>query len=334
MRRVIRTFTVMLVITLGGCSVPASQETTSSEPADSPTTSSLALQPSDTEATTTSSTGAGSSTTNEIGSRRRLTAYPVGEDGAPLGYYEYLPPGYGDGQPRPLLLALHGFGGNGDGTRVQLENIFETGIPLLIRSDEWPAERPFVVLMPQHLFSPGPDDEDWCAGVETYVGSCASFAQSEHGHPGNGLSPCTTPNEVDEFLSYALDNYDIDVDHVYLTGLSCGGYAVYEYLAQYGAATVAAAVPIAGDARPSWETAGCGLGAVPLWAFEGDADDVTQPEGTIEPISALAECTDPPPAEVKLTVYPGVDHDSWDATYDLSAGNDIYTWLLQHNRAG
>ena len=49
-------------------------------------------------------------------------------------------------------------------------------------------------------------------------------------------------------------------------------------------------------------------------------------------MTALKDCTDPTPLDVELTVYPGIDHDSWSATYDLSAGNDIYTWLLQHAR--
>jgi len=34
------------------------------------------------------------------------------------------------------------------------------------------------------------------------------------------------------------------------------------------------------------------------------------------------------PVEAKLTIYPGVGHNAWDRTYDLSAGNDIYTWML------
>jgi len=33
-----------------------------------------------------------------------------------------------------------------------------------------------------------------------------------------------------------------------------------------------------------------------------------------------------------LTVYPGVGHDSWTRTYDLSAGHDIYTWLLSFSQ--
>jgi hypothetical protein len=32
-------------------------------------------------------------------------------------------------------------------------------------------------------------------------------------------------------------------------------------------------------------------------------------------------------------VYPGVDHDSWTRTYDLTAGNDIYEWMLGHTRS-
>jgi hypothetical protein len=35
-----------------------------------------------------------------------------------------------------------------------------------------------------------------------------------------------------------------------------------------------------------------------------------------------------PRRDAELTVYPGVDHDSWTRTYDLSAGHDIYDWLL------
>lgn len=40
-------------------------------------------------------------------SSERLTPRAVGFDGAPLGYLEYLPPGFGDGEPRPLLVYLH-----------------------------------------------------------------------------------------------------------------------------------------------------------------------------------------------------------------------------------
>jgi len=46
-------------------------------------------------------------------------------------------------------------------------------------------------------------------------------------------------------------------------------------------------------------------------------------------VTELHACTNPPPKEVKLTVYPDADHDAWTRTYDLSAGHDVYAWLLE-----
>ena len=77
----------------------------------------------------------------------------------------------------------------------------------------------------------------------------------------------------------------------------------------------------------------CKLGEVAIWAFHGDADDVVAPAGSIETITNLAECPQPR-RDAELTVYPGVDHDSWTATYDLSAGHDIYDWLLGYTVTG
>jgi poly(3-hydroxybutyrate) depolymerase len=137
---------------------------------------------------------------------------------------------------------------------------------------------------------------------------------------------------VHAFVAFAVASYDVEPGRVYLSGLSCGAYAAYEYAAQYGASEVAAMAVMAGDARWAWETSGCELGALPIWAFEGDADDIVDPRAAIDPIRALIDCASPPRQEVQLTIYPGVDHDSWTRTYDLSAGNDVYAWLLGFTR--
>jgi hypothetical protein len=51
-------------------------------------------------------------------SSRRMTLEPAGTvDGAPLGYLEYLPPGYGEGDPAPLLVFLHGGSEAGTGAK-------------------------------------------------------------------------------------------------------------------------------------------------------------------------------------------------------------------------
>jgi predicted esterase len=230
----------------------------------------------------------------------RYTVHPEGTTASPLGYVEYLPPDYADAGASPLLVFLHGFGENGDGSAEQLDLLTATAIPSFIAFDGWPAERPFVVLAPQHEF------------------------------PDESAPPCFTPDEIRSFLTYAVATYDIDPSRVYLTGLSCGAIGAWDYLAAHGSSQVAAVVPIAGDGRPAWETVACRLGDVPLWAFHGDADDVVDPAGSIETMARLQACTSPPAQDARLTVYPGVGHDSWTATYALGADDDIYAWMLSH----
>ena len=114
-----------------------------------------------------------------------------------------------------------------------------------------------------------------------------------------------------------------------MTGLSCGAYGIWEYLATYPAeGKVSAAVPIAGDGRPGSSSDYCALGSTSLWAFHGAQDDVVDPLGSIEPMTALAACPGVPADEAKLTVYPERDHNSWDPAYAGADGDDIYSWML------
>ena len=114
-----------------------------------------------------------------------------------------------------------------------------------------------------------------------------------------------------------------------MTGLSCGAFGIWEYLAKYhDDLAVAAAVPIAGDGRPGSAPIYCALGSTPLWAFHGELDDVVNPLGSIEPMSALAGCPGVPADEAMLTVYPDLRHESWDQAYGGANGDDIYAWML------
>jgi len=227
----------------------------------------------------------------------RHTARELGSTSAAQGYWEYLPPGYGDGQTRPLLVFFHGLGENGNGT-TDLPDVTKNGPPKIIKQDNWPSDRPFIVLSPQH--------------------------------PGGG---CHSPGEIKAFLNHAMITYDVDVTRIYLTGLSCGGIGIWNYLGNETDSVVAAAVPICGDGKGAWNKAGCDLGNVALWAFHGDADNTVDVSGTDVPIdNLLSQCT--PAKEVKKTIYPGVGHNSWSQTYNLAAGHDIYAWLLEHENTG
>jgi len=230
--------------------------------------------------------------------KARHTPRPIGMPYANNGFWEYLPPGYGDGTKRPLLVFWHGVGEDGSGSAADLAKVLVHGPPMLINLNQWPSDRPFVVLSPQH----GPTD-------------------------------CPTATEIRDFITFGLASYDVDPARVYLTGLSCGALGSSSYLGQFQGQQVVAAVLIAGDASIAYNMAGCALlQDVALWSFHGDAD-VTVPIGpdTTGMMNFMACAM--PHKDAKYTVYPGVDHvGSWTRTYDLTAGNDIYTWMLAQHR--
>ena len=55
-------------------------------------------------------------------------------------------------------------------------------------------------------------------------------------HDNGNVQPafCTTPNEVHDFIDYAVTHYNVDPSRVYITGLSCGAFGIWEYLGIYG----------------------------------------------------------------------------------------------------
>ncbi|MBK8168883.1 MAG: hypothetical protein IPK60_00900 [Sandaracinaceae bacterium] len=230
-------------------------------------------------------------------SSTRHVKRPLGSTAATAGYWEYLPPAYGevDGVRFPLMVFYHGVGENGDGSSAALDLVLANGPPMIIADDDWPLARPFVVLSPQH---PGWD--------------------------------CPSATEIHDFITYAASHYDVDPRRIYLTGLSCGAIGSWSYYGAYAdEKQIAAIVPIAGNGEPAWAAQGCDLGKIAVWAFHGDADTTVWPGGTTGPMTHLInECPSPPRREALMTIYPGVGHSSWWQTYNLTAGHDIYAWML------
>ncbi|MEO0605076.1 MAG: hypothetical protein AAF211_26845, partial [Myxococcota bacterium] len=93
---------------------------------------------------------------------------------------------------------------------------------------------------------------------------------------------------------------------------------------------IAAAVLVAGHGVEAVAQAGCAIARVPLWVFHGDTDSVVDVAGAVEAMAALTDC--PNPDRRRLTLYEGVDHDSWSMTYDGTAGHDIYDWMAGFSR--
>jgi predicted peptidase len=135
-------------------------------------------------------------------------------------------------------------------------------------------------------------------------------------------------SHIDELIARARAENQVDTTRIYLTGLSMGGYGTWAY-AVSRPNVVAAVVPIAGAGSPGQA---CAMRDLPVWAFHGDADGTVNVSGSVNMINALNACSPGPTVTPKLTIYPGVGHDSWTRTYDGSAGHDIFAWLLGYHR--
>ena len=242
-------------------------------------------------------------------SSTRQTARLLGVNGAPNGYYEYLPPGYDGSTPAPLLVFWHGIGEDGNGT-TDLTKLVAWGPPKLIADDNWDAARPFIVLSPQYTPTNG-----------NIV-------------PGGG---CPSSVTIDAFLTWALAHYRVDGKRVYLTGLSCGAIGSWDYLAAHEGAVVAAAVLLSGNpgnpTQPgsAWKRAGCGIGSAAIWSFHGDADPTVPYAPDHDTVLDLIACPAPPRRDAKFTDVVGGGHEIWAPIYDLSGGfGDIYAWMLDN----
>ena len=128
-----------------------------------------------------------------------------------------------------------------------------------------------------------------------------------------------------ERLNYLLDQVisscPVDPDRVYLTGLSMGGYGTW-HLAAAQPQRFAAIAPICGGGNPEVAHQFKNL---PVWAFHGLKDRVVALSESEIMVSALKAHNN----NVKFTVYPEADHDSWTQTYN---NPELYEWFLQHRR--
>jgi predicted peptidase len=128
-----------------------------------------------------------------------------------------------------------------------------------------------------------------------------------------------------EALKYLLDDifkkYNVDKSRVYLTGLSMGGTGTWEMGWKYPE-YFAAIAPVCGSGN---DLRVCLMKDLPVWAFHGAKDDVIPLHASQEMVDALKECD----GNVKFTVYPEADHDSWTETYN---NPELYKWFLDHKK--
>jgi predicted peptidase len=221
---------------------------------------------------------------------------------ATFRYQVFVPQNFESQKKWPVILFLHGVGERGNDGLKQTD----IGIAHAIRKDA--SRFPFIVVIPQ------------CRGDKRWI------------DPVMQAQALAT-------LEHSIKEFHGDRQHIYLTGLSMGGYGTWEMAAQHPG-KFAAYVPICGgifgppkvpEARvslasdpgvsdPYAETARR-IGSTPVWVFHGDVDDTVPVEESRKMVAALRSAN----ANARYTEYPGVSHNSWDKAY---AEPELVPWML------
>lgn len=127
--------------------------------------------------------------------------------------------------------------------------------------------------------------------------------------------------ELKELIDFVASEYSVDADRISLTGLSMGGFGTWEMGISYPDFFCALA-PVCGGGM-SWR-AGL-IGKTPVWAFHGDCDNVVPKENSYMMVDSLKAKG----GNVRLTVFHGVSHNSWESAYETT---NVIEWLLSQNR--
>ncbi|MEQ9310121.1 MAG: prolyl oligopeptidase family serine peptidase [Balneolaceae bacterium] len=126
---------------------------------------------------------------------------------------------------------------------------------------------------------------------------------------------------VDKLVDEIIKNHNIDASRIYLTGMSRGGYGVWR-MAINNPGKYAAMVSVCAASIPLIYTNR--LENLPVWFFHGEKDNVVPVEVSIKAYEKMKANNQ----NVKLTLYPDANHDSWTETF---LNNELYEWMLSQS---
>lgn len=207
-----------------------------------------------------------------------------------LNYLKYLPKGYHDDAAKSWPLVVFLHGSGERGTNLSAVAVH--GPPKLVREGH---DYPFILISPQC-----PDGQIW--DDDAVLGM------------------------IDDVMAHER----VDTKHVYLTGLSMGGFGTWSLAAKHPE-RFAAIAPICGGGERLRllllsEAQKQALKTLGVWAFHGGKDNVVKLEESERMVAAFKSAGN---QDIQLTVYPDAGHDSWTQAYNEPT---FVEWLLKHSR--
>lgn len=202
--------------------------------------------------------------------------------------------------PYPLVVFLHGAGERGSDNESHLKYL-----PTRMAREENRKRFPCYLLAVQC-----PSGDSWVS--DERIDGITSVPKSD-------ASPMRV---VIAAMDKVIADEDVDVDRIYLTGLSMGGYGAWQ-LAALQPERFAGVLPICGGGDPATAPA---LKDLDILVFHG-ADDRVVPERESR---VMVEAVKRAGGSVEYKVLPGVAHDSWSHAYGK---HDAIEWLFDRKRA-
>lgn len=129
------------------------------------------------------------------------------------------------------------------------------------------------------------------------------------------------PAKVMEVIDWVKKNYKVDMDRLYVIGMSMGGYGTLDFAATYPD-DVAAAMALCGGAT---EPELCGLNELPLWIIHGTADTAVPVGCSDRVVEVMAGCGDT--TRLIYDRFKGVNHTRLARVFYLE---ETYDWLFAH----
>jgi predicted peptidase len=231
--------------------------------------------------------------------------YTSGKDSLP--YRLLLPENYDKTKKYPLIFFLHGAGERGNDNEKQLVH----GAKLFLKPENR-KQYPAIVVFPQC-----PSDSYWSNVkfvMDTITKQRVFNFQAES-------EPTVAMNLAQQLLHKLITEYPVVSEKIYVGGLSMGGMGTFE-IANRNPGLFAAGFPICGGGHPSF--AG-NFEKMSWWVFHGAKDNVVPPEYSAVMVEAMQKAG----IEVKHTVYPEANHNSWDPAF---AEPTLLSWLFSQSK--